>query len=734
MRASPGAHPLIIRTILVLSVALLVVVLTHEELFQLGLLRRLELSTIDYRFGIRGTRGRIADSSDVVIVEISEDALRSMPAPFPWPRSYYARLVRNLRAAGARAVGIDLLFSGADPVSPAQDDSLRTALRESGIAVLAGKREEDRPDVVTSSAHEQYGNIFFPGDSALGLVNLRPDADGIYRLYNPFYTVDVTGGETLDLPTFGFAILNRYFGLPALTTPRPDGDAFLYAGRRIPRYDPASFLINLYGPHRTFRHIGFQDVVDDATFATLDEQESGEEINTFSDPEFGYQSDGTFAGKIVLVGVTVPEYKDVFPAPLARGLQNGDNLMYGVELHANVIESVLQNDFLRLQPLWSETLMVLLLTAASLLVTSWIKSLRVRAGYLLELIGFLWIAVLTAGMLSLSVALFSHQGLVLNVTSALLAIAGGYAASTVYHLVSERRQRLLIKSMFSTYVSPSVVDELVANPQKLALGGKREELTVLFSDIEGFTTMSQGMQPEEIVTLLNEYLSGMSAVIFRHVGTLDKYEGDAVMAFWGAPVPQADHALRACRAALDMQEAAARLNGEWKEKGRPHLRTRIGVNTGTMVVGNLGGEGKFDYTVIGDSVNLASRLEGANKEYGTHIMVSERTYDAVRAEIIGRQVDRIAVMGRSEPVVAYELLGLRGMPEAEALEEFVRAYSEGLAAYFSRSWPSSLAHFDRALQLRPDDGPARIHRERVRHYIQHPPPPEWDGVFVLHSK
>jgi adenylate cyclase len=316
----------------------------------------------------------------------------------------------------------------------------------------------------------------------------------------------------------------------------------------------------------------------------------------------------------------------------------------------------------------------------------------------------------------------------------MLAIVGGYATSTVYHLVSERRQRLLIKSMFSTYVSPSVVDELVANPEKLALGGKREELTVLFSDIEGFTTMSQGMQPEEIVALLNEYLSRMSAVIFRHVGTLDKYEGDAVMAFWGAPVPQADHALRACRAALEMQEAAAHLNAQWKESGRPQLRTRIGINTGTMVVGNLGGEGKFDYTVIGDSVNLASRLEGANKEYKTRIMVSERTYEAVRGEILGRQIDRMAVVGRSQPVVTYELLTLRGAPDAAVLEEFVKVYSEGLGAYFNRDWPNSLAHFDRALQLRPDDGPARIHRERVRHYVQHPPPPAWDGVFILHSK
>jgi adenylate cyclase len=304
----------------------------------------------------------------------------------------------------------------------------------------------------------------------------------------------------------------------------------------------------------------------------------------------------------------------------------------------------------------------------------------------------------------------------------------------VYHFVGERKQRMLIKTMFSTYVNPSVVEELILNPEKLKLGGERKELTVLFSDIEGFTTISEGMSPEQLVGLLNEYLSAMTEIIFRNDGTLDKYEGDAIMAFWGAPIPQTDHALCACLSALQMSEKLASIRSVWKQQGKPALNMRIGINTGEMVVGNLGGMGKFDYTVIGDSVNLASRLEGANKQYKTGIMVSERTYELVKDKILGRELDLIAVKGRSAPLKIFELLQLRAAGMDGTLKEFLSTYGEGFLLYRERRWDEAKKMFEQALRLKSDDYPSRLYIERATHYSVNPPPDDWDGAFVMLTK
>lgn len=719
---------------LIAAVTMGIVVLTQEPILRLGVVDRLELSLLDYRYAQRGPVRTPADTSAVVIVEISQDAFRSIPERYPWPRSHYAALLRNLKRAGARVVAFDLIFSDADGIVPADDSLFRSAIRETGITVLAGKREQDNPLFVQTSARLDFGTVFFDADSSVGLVNLRPDADGMYRLYNVSYVVDTSNTQGIRIPTFAFACLNKYFGLPPFTTPEPAGGEFLYAGRHIPRYDPASLLINFYGPSGAFPHVAFQDVLDDSAFATVEESGTGEQINTFSDPEYGYLYDGTFRDKIVLVGVTVPEYKDLFPVSLGRGQQRGDNLMYGVEIHANVIENVLRGDFLTVQSLLSQILMIGILTTFAFLATSGIKVWKTRHHLLVELTGVLFVCVFMVGIVALSILLFTHASYVLSVTPALLSVAGGYITSTVYQFLTERKQRLLIKSMFSTYVDPAVVDELIAHPERLVLGGRREELTVLFSDIEGFTTFSQHMEPEKLVALLNEYLSTMSEVIFHHRGTVDKYEGDAIMAFWGAPVPVRDHSLQACLSALQMIEALRELNDRWRGQERPHIGIRIGINTGSMVVGNMGSAGKFAYTVIGDSVNLASRLEGANKEYRTAIMVSERTYEQVKTRILCRKLDRIAVKGRSEPVTTYELLQPLDRPVDPGLRAFLSLYEEALERYFAREWEAAARTFERALSLRPDDKPADLYRSRCTTYRLTPPPDSWDGVFVLQSK
>jgi adenylate cyclase len=274
----------------------------------------------------------------------------------------------------------------------------------------------------------------------------------------------------------------------------------------------------------------------------------------------------------------------------------------------------------------------------------------------------------------------------------------------------------------------------VADPKKLRLGGERKELTVLFSDIADFTKISERISPEYLVQVLNEYLNVMTAIIFSHQGTLDKYEGDAILAFWGAPIAQRDHALRTCRAALDMQKSLIGLRKMWESEGKPPFHVRIGINSGEMVVGNMGGASRFDYTVIGDSVNLGSRLEGANKQYGTGIIISEHTYRHVRNDVVARELDMLLVSGKTELIRVFELIGVREEPIGPEREEFLALYQEGLRLYRQRAWAEALVAFERALRLQAGDRPSELYRERIRLYQQTPPPEDWNGVFVLTSK
>lgn len=712
------------------AVALLVVVITQEDILKLGIIQRLELASIDYRFESRGTNPAFKDTGTVVIVEISEESFKSLPEKWPWPRSYYAHLLRNLKKAGARVVGIDLILGGRDAYGPEHDNDLRAAIRETGIAVLAGKVHEVEATHRKVIADEDYGNLFFHVDSCLGATNIYNDADGVYRRYCPIWGTDTD----LMIPAFGFAVLNKFCNYPPLTVAENFSGEFIFGAVPIPKYDNENLLINFFGPSGTFRRIKFADVIDDETLTTLEEADAAEEINTFSDPEFGYLYDGTFKDKIVLVGSTVPEYHDLFPVSFARGEKTGDNLMYGVEIHANVIESIIRQQFINKQSAVLDILLVFAFTIITFAVTSGLKSSKTRHHFLVELNGFLFAMAELFLIGFVSLLLFNERNYLVTTISPMLAVLAGYVSSTVYHFVVERKQRMLIKAMFSTYVNPSVVDELIMNPEKLTLGGQRKELSVMFSDIDGFTSIAEHLDSQELVSLLNEYLNEMTDIVFRNSGTLDKFEGDAVVAFWGAPIAQEDHPMRACRCALEMQDALVGIRKNWKEQKRPLLNVRIGVNTGEMVVGNMGGKGKFDYTVIGDSVNLAARLESANKLYHTGIMVSQRTYDLVKHAIIGRELDLITVKGRSEPLKIYELLALSNGKVPDELWRFLDVYAAGLAYYRDRRWEEARKTFEEALLYRPGDYPSRMYIERAAEYTLHPPPDDWNGVLVMTTK
>jgi adenylate cyclase len=711
-----------------LGISLLVLLLTQDIFFTFGPLERLELSTIDMRFRYRGL---LNNKTDVIIVEINSESFKTLPDKYPWPRSYYARLVRNLYRAGARAIGFDVVFSEPDAKHLDGDEDFRKAIRETGIVVVGGKTETSTEQYIVKSADENYGNIFYDADSSIGIVLVRNDEDNIMRRYRPF-TYDRAAERRI--PTLSFATLNKYFKRPQFFTAENTPTEFLYEGRTIPKADPVSMYVNYYGPDRTYPHIRIADVLDDEEFKTKEELELESDINTFDDPDMGYLYDGTFKDKIVLVGSTEPEEKDMFAIPLAYGRETGDNLMYGVEIHANVIQNVLDDNFLYREPQWLDILVIIILCAITFIGLILFKEVKFRRSSISELLSILFVLIELGLIGYISMELFSKLSYVTTMTHPSLAVVFGFAGATIYNYITERKQKTLIKGMFSTYVNPTLVNELIDNPEKMRLGGERKELTVMFSDIEGFTSVAESMKPEELVEVLNDYLSLMTNIIFSSGGTVDKFEGDAIMAFWGAPIDQPDHALRACQGSLDMMRALNDIRDKWVAEGRPKINIRIGLNSGNMIVGNMGGTGRFDYTVIGDSVNLGSRLEGANKQYRTRIMIGQRTHELVKDHIITRELDMLVVVGKTEPIRVYELIGMKDGQIDPKLEKFLDLYSKGLTLYRSREWTSAIEHFEKAIKLKPDDYPSQIYVERSNLYIMTPPPDDWNGVFILRSK
>ncbi|HLF15212.1 MAG TPA: adenylate/guanylate cyclase domain-containing protein [Bacteroidota bacterium] len=716
-----------------LSISLLVIVFTQEFFFKFPPLKRAELSLIDLRFEKRGTRLAHPDSSKIVIVAISQESFKTLPDRWPWPKEYYTRLVRNLRRAGAKAIGIDVIFSSSDPERAAAEKELRDVLSNSPEVVLAGKLEPEAGRYRIFRAEEDYGNIFTGAADHLGLVNVVTDEDGVLRRYMPF-AYDSSRGKRI--PMFSMAMLNVFLGMKAGYTAEVDAGQFAYSDWTIPGYDSTSFLINYYGPSGLFRRLNIADVLDDSTFDTREELANpGVGINTFDDPDNGYLYDGTFTGRIVLIGSVMPEDKDLFTVPIGEGRIDGDNQMYGVEIHANVIQSILDSDQILRQPRWQVSMIVIGLCLFSFSLTAGIKAIRTKYGLLLEILG----AAVLFGQLTiiywLGLKLFNERNVLMDMTAPFLAVIASYVGSSIYNYVSERRQRLMIKNMFTQYVNPSVVDELLEDPDKLRLGGERKELTVFFSDIEQFTGISEKLPPEHLVSVLNEYLNVMTSLIFANDGTLDKYEGDAIMAFWGAPVHHPDHAFLACRTAVRMQESIDGLTGLWTMEGKPVLRTRIGINTAEVIVGNLGGVNRFDYTVIGDGVNLGSRLENANKEYRTRIIIGENTHAKVAGRVIARELDLLVVAGRTEPIRVYELMGITGeTKEPPRLREFLQLYGEGLTLFRNREWDAAIGKFRGALGVRPDDYPASMYIARSESFRGIPPPPGWKGEFVMLKK
>jgi adenylate cyclase len=721
---------------------------TQEYFFTIDPIKKLALKFIDQRFTERGEIN-IQDSADVIIVELNQESDEQIPAKYsqPYPRWFYAKVIENLNEAGVKAIGIDVVFSNPDNrYNEPNDELLFNSIRKYGNVVVAGKvnisqesLQENINDKTNASnvavikrENENYGNIFFAADSSVGIVQTVRDYDGVLRSYLPYIYSQVSTYRYI--PTFSFAVLNKYFGKKQFYCSKNLGSHFEYNNIIIPKYEPYSVLVNYYGPDATFRRIKFIDVIDDKDFKTKTEEELGEDINLWDNPDYGLFYSGIFKNKIVLIGSTEPEDRDYFQTSFQKKGVDVKNQMYGVEYHANMIQNVLWKDFIYMQSKTSEAFMLLFIFAIVFWGSSVIKELKFSSHWLIEIINASLILLLIWVFYRISFYMFTEHHYILTFIRTVISILISYFAITVFYFLNEKSQKKLIKGMFSHYVTGDLVTELLNNPEKLKLGGEKRNLTILFSDIAGFTTFSEKLSATELVNFINHYLNEMTKIVLNNKGTLDKYIGDAVMAFWGAPVEVSNHEELACKTAIEMQKKLTELRNIWEIAEAKQLNVRIGINSGEVVVGNIGGETRFDYTVMGDNVNLASRLEGANKQYETLIMIGENVYNAISDKIIARELDNIRVKGKYKPTKVYELIGMSDDETARDKLKQLSHYQTGIELYKNQKFVEALNEFNEGLKIIPDDGPSKVYIERCNYYIQNPPADDWDKVFVMKTK
>lgn len=740
---------------------------------------RLELSTLDTRFQLRG---RTPIDPRIVIVDIDQRS-QEVLGHWPFPRIYFARMLDALREDGARVAAFDITFSQPDQsVLPLQDLSadlakqrangvtispqvlsevkskeaqynydqqFADAIQRFGGVVLGNYFLYTQVDLqgVSSKSLDEYANLiaFFPfpqvralpsagGQQGLvkliqmyenqymvprgveanaaiftgavaserggaGFFNVSVDPDGVVRrlpLAIP-YGRDPDRANWDIYASLDVQTMRLYLGLPSQQTILNYGGGGIvsveFGPKLIVHPDPLSrLMVNYHGPARTYPYISFADAA----------------LNKFAK--------GTFKDKIVLIGASATGIGD------ARATPFGGIDFPGVEIHANLIDNILNQQFL--------------VHHAPQVLTDigFIFLLGIPLGIWLAMVQPRWMALGFALLLPFAGIVywaFLHGWWLNFVVPAAFTLIPNVSLVALYRVLVEEQEKRRVRGAFQQYVSPEVIRRLLNDPELVK--PRKTDVTVLFSDIRGFTTISETLDAQELADLLNAYLTEMTRIIFQHRGTLDKYIGDAVMAIWGAPFDEPNHAERCCSGAVNMLTRLAELQAGWRAQGKPILDIGIGINTGVASVGNMGSSLRYGYTAIGDAVNLASRLEGLNKEYGTHILISESTQKELRADTLTlREIDLIRVKGKLQPLTIYEIL----TPDVVANngQELVELFGAAREAYKRHDWLVAISAFESVLSRWPDDGPARIFLSRCVEYLSEAPAANWDGVYVMKHK
>ncbi len=686
-------------------------------------IQRIELSLRDRFFEIRGPLS--VEDSPIVMVAISEKADSEIPEKWPWPSDLHARLIHNLNRAGAKAILFDVIFSQSDTYDPKNDSLFAAAMNTYGNVVLSGDIELiQRNDAV------QFNPIFpIPllrnnNPNPFALVKTTPDLDGFIRSYT-------FGNNYRDQSIYALALEGvRVFTDSAYVDPLvATEDPFFRVGPfDIIKSSPTHFLINYYGPEGLFPVINYEQVIDDTSYTTVMEAEAFE-LNLFEDPltGTGLLYDEVFKDKIVIVGATMPTLQDFHPTPFSTAEQPRP----GYEIHAHALQTILDGNYLSRQ---SNSLNVIIMVLLTLLVIFFNR--RFGPAW-----GFPFMILLMVGYYMLALQIFLHQQIFMYVTGVMITVFFGQVGTVAYEFVNEQREKRRIQGMFSSYVSPTLVNQMIESGEEPKLGGEDSYISAFFSDIVSFSSFSEKLEPKKLVLLINEYLTAMTDIINDQGGTLDKFIGDAIVAFFGAPVPMTDHAYKACLTSQLMDRKLAELRLKWATEDWPDIvpvmQHRMGINTGDMVTGNMGSIRRFNYTMMGDNVNLAARCESGAKQYHVFTMVTEAT--KMEAEKIGdeclfRLLDNIVVKGRTQPVKVFEIAGLREDADQKKLDA-IGIYHQGMDAYFKGDFEAAQRLFKQSEALEWNvQNPSQLFIERCEMMKANPPSDDWDGVFVMTSK
>lgn len=753
LRREPGERRSFLRRFITPTTLSVATIAWALALFWFGapVLDVIELNLLDLRFRMRGP---IKPLPTVVLAAIDERSL-AVEGRWPWRRSVIAKLVDKLSQEGAHAICFDVQFSEPDDnanlafvedlsrevdslaindkrlsqfltqrqADANNDNILAQALQRSNTPVILGyffhMRQKESglnlpPDQIsnrfTEISSSKYPMVYYKNPdqgapfikayapqnnlplltkaaTASGYFSVATDQDGVVR----WMPLVIQGGDEL-FPSLSVLCVQQHLGAPQLSVRVGDTgvNGVQIGDRLIPTDETGQMLINYRGPAYTFPHYSISDILLDKL------------------PK------GTFLNKIVIVGATAIGIGDLRSTPFGH-------VFPGPEVHANVIDNMLAADFIQ-RPHWSAVFDMMAIIMLGSIIGATLPRMSAIRGFLFAVVVFL--AYVTA-----THVLFVKERVWLNMVYPIFALGATYTVLTLYRFLAEERERKRIKNTFKQYVASDVIEEVLKSPQALKIGGQEKLLTVLFSDLAGFTAFSEHNTPQQVIELLSEYHDRMTERLFDHQGTLIGYIGDELIALFGAPVEQPDQAQRACAAALAMLRQRNQLGDEWVKMGRPRLKARTGIDTGTMLVGNIGSKYRFTYSVLGDHVNLASRLEQINKAYGTLIMISENTAKQVMGKFVMRRVDLIKVVGRTQALEIYELIANIDDTIPPAQQQLLDVYAASFSSYQQRSFTAALQGFEQCLAINPDDGPSKVLAARCRLYCQAPPPDKWDGSF-----